>query len=272
MILSTVTDEVLPDRSEAALPRIFETAIRDGVTNFEIRMVEAKRYPVAEAQAWDRLKTYGRDYGITFSAVSPGLYKAGLDHDFMALHKNYLLPMSMDLADQIGVKTLVTFGVLRSPDDRDDDFNRVVELFAYTAEQAANRGFDLQLENLPGTWADTSDNCLKLLQAVNHPNFGYIWDTGNLYEAEQTHFSAGYEKLKPYIKNVHLKDGRFIDGRMHWQHLGKGVTDIKGQIAALKNDGYTRTIILEAKCEPQLEEDFPSSMKYLKSVMRELGI
>lgn len=267
MILSTVTDEVLPDRSEAALPRIFETARKEGVTNFEIRMVEAKRFPVCEASAWDRLKYYGKEYGVTFSAVSPGLYKAGLDHDFMALHKNYLLPMSMDLADSIDVKTLVTFGVLRTPNDQEDDFKRVVELFSDTVAQAAARGFTVQLENLPGTWADTSDNCLKLLQAVNHPAFGYIWDTGNLYEAEQTHFTAGYKRLKPYIKNVHLKDGRFIDGRMHWQHLGTGLTDIKGQIETLIADGYTGTLTLEAKCEPQMDEDFPISMQYIKSVM-----
>ena len=56
MILSTVTDEVLTDRSSGAFPRIFETAVKEGVTNFEIRMVEAKRFPLCEASAWDRMK------------------------------------------------------------------------------------------------------------------------------------------------------------------------------------------------------------------------
>ena len=56
MRLSTVTDEVLTDRSPGAFPRIFETAVREGVTNFEIRMVEAKRFPICESQAWDRMK------------------------------------------------------------------------------------------------------------------------------------------------------------------------------------------------------------------------
>lgn len=267
MILSTVTDEVLPDRSSAAIPRIFQTAVGEGVKNFEIRMVEAKRFPLSEASAWDRLKKYGREYGITFSAVSPGLFKPSLYSDLMPLHRKYLVPMSMDLADAIGVKTLIIFGVERDSQDKPEDFLRVAELMREAVEQAAARGFTVQLENLPGTWADTSDNCLKLMEAVNHPNFGCVWDTGNFYEAEQTHFRAGYEKLKPYIRNVHLKDGRFIDGRMHWQHLGVGVTDIKGQIETLKADGYAGTITLEAKCEPHLDEDFTCSMKYLKSVL-----
>lgn len=267
MILSTVTDEVLPDRSAGALPRIFETAVNEGVTNFEIRMVEAKRYPLSEAQAWNRLKHFAGEYGITFSAVSPGLFKPGLYNDLMPLHEKYLIPMSMDLADKIGVKTLIVFGVERDIQDKPDDFYRVADLMRRAVEMADANGFTVQLENLPGTWADTSDNCVRLMKEVNHPAFGCIWDTGNFYEAEQIHFKEGYEKLKPYIRNVHLKDGRIIDGRMHWQHLGKGLTDIKGQIEILKADGYEGTLTLEAKCEPHLDEDFTESIRYLKNIL-----
>lgn len=266
MILSTVTDEVLPDRSSNAFPRIFETAVHYGVNHFEIRMVEAKRFPVVEAEAWERMKQYGEEYGITFSAVSPGLFKAGLQSDLTPLYNSHLLPMAMDLADAIGVKTMVTFGILRDTHSP-DDFHQVVALLRQAVEIAAARGFTLQLENLPGTWADTYNHVLQLMEAVNHPAFGCIWDTGNFYEAEPIHFLAGYKKLKPYIRNVHLKDGRILDGRMHWQRLGKGTTDIQGQIEALKADGYTGTLTLEAKCEPQTDEDFPLSMEYLRSIL-----
>lgn len=267
MILSTVTDEVLPDRSHLAIPRIFETATRLGVNNFEIRMVEAKRFPIVESEAWDRLKYYAAEFGISFSAVSPGLFKTSLHSDLMPIHRNQLLTMSMDLADAIGVKTIVIFGVLRDHKDQPGDISRVIDLLGQTAENAAARGFTIQLENLPGTWADTSDNCLALLKAVNHPAFGCIWDTGNFYEAEQIHFRKGYDKLKPYIRNVHLKDGRIENGRMIWQQFGIGETDIKGQIETLKTDGYIGTLTVEAKCEPQLDEDFPNSMRYLKSIL-----
>lgn len=268
MILSTVTDEVLPDRSHGAFPRIFTTAAAAGVTNFEIRMVEAKRFPIVESEAWDRLKSYSKEFGITYSAVSPGLFKTNLHSDLLPLHQNHLPAMSMDLADAIGVKTLVTFGVLRDAKDQPGDFARVVDLLGQIVEQAAARGFTVQLENLPHTWADTSENCLALLEAVNHPAFGYIWDVGNLYEAEETHFRSGYDKLKPYIRNVHLKDGRMENGRMIWQQFGQGLTDIKGQIETLKADGYAGTLTVEAKCEPQMDEDFPNSMRYLNALLQ----
>lgn len=267
MILSSVTDEVLPDRSHGAFPRIYETAAAQGVTNFEIRMVEAKRFPIVESEAWDRLKHFGEVYGITYSSVSPGLFKTGLTSDLMPIHADQLASMSMDLAERIGVHTLVTFGVLRAPTDDGDSFARVALLLRQTVERAAARGFTVQLENLPGTWADTADNCVALLKAVDHPAFGYIWDVGNLYEAEPVHFRPGYDKLKPWIRNVHLKDGQFIDGKMVWQHFGKGATDIKGQIEALKADNYAGTLTVEAKCEPQMDEDFPTSMQYLRGLL-----
>ena len=134
MRLSTVTDEVLTDRSPGAFPRIFETAVREGVTNFEIRMVEAKRFPICESQAWDRMKQYGKEYGITFSAVSPGLFKCGVCHDLMPLYQKYLLPMGMDLAETIGVKTLIVFGIVREQEETADEFKRVVEILRGAVE------------------------------------------------------------------------------------------------------------------------------------------
>ncbi|KJL30695.1 sugar phosphate isomerase/epimerase family protein [Microbacterium azadirachtae] len=267
MILSTVTDEVTPDRSVGAFRKIFTMATEQGVRNFEIRMVEAKRFPVVEAAAWGRLKTIAAEYGIHYSAVSPGLFKADLHSDLIGFHSTEILSMSLDLAERIGVDTLITFGVDRSPLDDEGDFARVVDLLGEAADVAAARGFQLLLENIPGSWADTGENCLRLLEGIGRSNFGYVWDTGNLYEAEHRHFRGSYELLKPHIRNVHLKDGRVLDDRMVWQRFGTGETDIAGQIAALQADGYQGTLTVEAKCEPHEDDDFIESMTYLRGVM-----
>jgi sugar phosphate isomerase/epimerase len=267
MILSTVTDEVTPDRSTGAFPKIFTMATGEGVRNFEVRMVEAKRFPVVEAAAWDRLKSYAERFGITYSAVSPGLYKAHLHSDLIGFQGNEILSMSLELAERIGVRTLVTFGVERSPLDTEADLARVIDLLGDVADVAAARGFEVQLEPIPGSWADTGENCLALLEGVGRSNFGLVWDTGNIYEAEQRHFRESYELLRPHIRNVHLKDGAIVDGRMQWQHFGTGETDIAGQVAALLADGYDGTLTVEPKREPQEDVDFIASIRYLKSLL-----
>lgn len=267
MILSTVTDEVTPDRSTGAFRKIFTMATGQGVRNFEIRMVEAKRFPVVEAAAWERLKSVAVEYGIHYSAVSPGLFKADLHSDLIGFHSTEILSMSLDLAERIEVDTLITFGVERSALDAEEDFARVIDLLGEAADVAATRGFKLLLENVPGSWADTGENCLRILEGVGRSNFGYVWDTGNLYESEHRPFVESYELLKPFIRNVHLKDGRIVDGRMVWQRFGAGETDIAGQIAALQADGYRGTLTVEAKCEPHEDEDFTESMTYLNSLL-----
>ncbi|WP_273687756.1 sugar phosphate isomerase/epimerase family protein [Ketogulonicigenium vulgare] len=267
MQVTAVTNEVYPDATPAGLDKIFTRATEAGVSLFELRIVEGKRFPYFDADAYERLIAKSKAYGITYSAASPGLFKAPLRGEIMELHRNHLLPMSMDLADAMGINALILFGPSRRPDDSEGDFNQIVDLIGAAVDTAAARGFTVQLENLPGSWADTSDNCLALLEAVGRSSFGYVWDTGNLYEAEQQHFRAGYNKLKPYIRNVHLKDGRIIDGKMVWQRYGEGVTDVKGQVEALRADGYTGTLVMEAACQPHHLDDFPTSVKYLQSVL-----
>ena len=267
MIPSTVTDEVTPDRTTHAFPKIFTMAADQGIRTFEVRMVEAKRFPVVEASAWDRMKRYGAEFGIDFTAVSPGLFKVDLHSDLLRFHTAELLTMSLELAERLEVGRLITFGVERSPLDAESDFGRVVDLIGEAVDVAAARGFDVLLENIPGSWADTGENCLRILEGVGRSRFGYVWDTGNLYEAEARHFRTSYELLRPHIRDVHLKDGSIVDGRMVWQRFGTGETDIAGQVETLRRDGYTGSLTVEAKCEPHEDEDFIESVGYLNGLL-----
>lgn len=268
MKLAAVTNEVAPLTEAGSLDIIFRTAVDHGITTFEARTVEGKRFPLLTGAAWEALKAARTTYGITYSAASPGLL-IGLtvDSDLVEIHKSQLWSMSMDMAEKIDCGTLITFAPQRASTEDTSGFDRVVDLLGEVVESAARRGFEVQLENLPGTWADTSTACAALMKAVGHSNFGYVWDTGNLYEAEKETFEKGFQRLKPYIRNVHLKDGQFIDGKMVWQHYGTGKTDVKGQIAALKDMGYDGTIALEAARIPHIAGDFETSFAYLNSIL-----
>lgn len=268
MKLAAVTNEVAPLTAPGTLDTILRTAVEAGITIFEARTVEGKRFPLLSGQAWDVLKNAQKTYGITYSAASPGLFiGAQIGSDLIDIHKNQLWSMSMDMAAKLDSPVLITFAPQRSVGGGAAEFDQVADLLGEVTERAAKRGFTVQLENLPGTWADTSDACLALLKAIDHAAFGYVWDTGNLYEAEQTTFEEGFEKLKPYIRNVHLKDGQFIDGKMVWQHYGTGLTNVAGQIKALKAMDYDGTLALETARIPHIAGDFEASFAYLKSIL-----
>lgn len=265
MQFAAVTNEVLPETTVGSLQRIFAHAVAEGVTTFEVRTVEGRRFPAIESGAWDRLKAAGIDFGIRYSAMSPGIFKANLRSELIKAHASHLLPMSMDLAEALGIETMMVFAPMRDQDENAEDFARAVDLLGAAADQAARRGFQVQLENIPGSWADTADACLALLTSVNRSNFGYVWDTGNLYEVERIPFHEGLEKLWPFIRNVHLKDGSIVDGRMCWKTFGNGDTDVRGQILALQARGYSGTLVLEAACQPHQVNDFSDSLRYARS-------
>ncbi|TNJ43271.1 sugar phosphate isomerase/epimerase [Phaeobacter sp. B1627] len=268
MKLAAVTNEVAPLTSPNTLDTILKTAVEHGITTFEARTVEGKRFPLLTGDAWRVLKGARTEYGIEYSAASAGnLIGIPMGSDLVSLHKDQLWSMSMDMAEVISAPALITFAPQRSASDDAATFEQVVTLLGDMVDRAAARGINVQLENLPGTWADTSQSCLALMQAVDRPTFGYVWDTGNLYEAEKTTFEEGFERLKPYICNVHLKDGEFIDGKMTWKHYGTGQTNLKGQIDALKSIGYTGTLALEAARIPHIEGDFEASLAYLRTIL-----
>ncbi|MFN3273610.1 MAG: sugar phosphate isomerase/epimerase family protein [Paracoccus sp. (in: a-proteobacteria)] len=267
MDIAAVTNEVVPGTQPGTLRRVFETAVGQGITTFEARTIEGRRFPLVAPDVWDQLVQARKEFGIVYSAISPGIFiRATADSDLIAIHAAELVDMSLRMGEKLGVDTLIVFAPDRAPAHSDTDFSKVVDLLGAVTERAAAHGYQVQLENLPGSYADTSDACLALLDAVGHKHLGYVWDTGNLYEAEGATFEAGLAKLAPYIRNVHLKDGRLIDGKMTWQHFGTGVTNVKGQVEALKAMGYSGTLVLEAACDPHAPDDFATSLTYLKAL------
>jgi sugar phosphate isomerase/epimerase len=58
-------------------------------------------------------------------------------------------------------------------------------------------------------------------------------------------YPDGYDKLKPYIRHVHLKDIKRMPGAFAPAMLGEGDVDFRGIFAALRRDGYDGYVSLE---------------------------
>ncbi len=262
MILTTVTDEV----TEAGLEESIALAVQEGVTHFELRGIEGRRFPLLTAEDLSRLKHLRVQFGLTFTAVSPGIFKVPLRSAEFAFHRTVLLEKSLALAEELGISRLIVFGIKRAPDDREEDRAQVVEALGELAFKAGQRGFTVMLENEPGFWADRSENCLALLEAVNLRNFRLNWDPGNLYKTGEHDYKPGYERLKRFIANVHLKDAATVGGKTVYLPLGAGAIDYRQQLADLRADGYRGYLTVETHCRP-LPETFRQSVRYLKQLL-----
>jgi sugar phosphate isomerase/epimerase len=262
MILTTVTDEVFNDD----LKKSVEIATQEGITHFEIRRIEGRRFPLIEEDDLKKLKIFKDEYALTYTAVSPGTFKVPLRSKEFNYHRGELMDKTMAMAEELDVNKIIIFSVKRDPSDQAGDLQQVIEELGNVARRAEKNGFTVMIENEPGFWADTSENCLKILKAINMKKLRLNWDPGNLFKTGEHDYKPGYERLKSFIANVHLKDAKLVEGENLYVPLGEGEINYQQQIADLRADGYKGCLTVETHCHP-LPDTFIQSVAYLKKLL-----
>ena len=255
MPISLITDEYTNDPATA-----FELGRRWGVEHFEIRYAYRWRVPVGPAWAAERVAAAVRDYGVTVTGISPGLFKPTMQTDGSRVpiatdtpteirrHLDELLPAFFEFAEGLGTRNITVFALPRSPGDAGDEPPQVVtDTLAEAAEEAAADNFTLLLENGAGSWADTAGPTAAILEAVDSPALKLVWDPANAAMADPKidAVATGYPKIKRHVANVHVKDLEIARGKPAWTMIGDGIIDWPAQLAALAADGYEGLLTLE---------------------------
>jgi sugar phosphate isomerase/epimerase len=117
---------------------------------------------------------------------------------------------------------------------------------------AKQNGLTLAIENEPGFWCDTGANTAHLLAQVNSRHLRANWDPGNAIGTDETPFPDGYNALKKWIGNVHVKDT--VKGSLvECVPVGEGKVDWQGQLRALARDKIVEHVTIETHCLPLIE-------------------
>jgi len=263
--LAIVSDEIHQDFDKAV-----KYGKEMGVYRFELRTAWGSRFPLFSQDQMNRIKDLCRKESIQITSVSPGLFKTPLHSEEMAFHRGELLKKTLEAAEELEVSRIIIFGVQRSPQDRAGDGERVKEMLGEACIKASRAGFTMLLENEPGWWADTSLNTLDILTELKDTGIRLNWDVGNLFNAGEEDYRKGYDLLKGYIANVHMKDVKKAPDGNRYVPLGEGDIDWIGQLNALKQDGYDRDIVVETHCTPLLEAS-RKSVAYVRKWLQVSG-
>lgn len=269
MEISIITDEIEPDAFGA-----IQSAVTWGVLRFELRKTGGKRIPDVPAETIRRLGELLARVGGAITAVSPGPYKkAGtlLGNDKLTgtgwwddgdLFERYragalgVLSRAFDIARRLSARNVIIFTPER-PDAASSREcpGRIIELLQQAADMAAQKHLGLLLENDVGLWADTGENSRRVIDRVHRKNFFANWDPANAYLAGDIPYPDGYSHLRGLIGNVHIKDAKkttspFVED---YEVIGEGEIDWKGQVHALRSDGYGGFLCIETHSEPHKE-------------------
>jgi len=247
--LGIVSDEVSPDFAEAV-----RHAYPWGISIYELRVVKSGRIPAVEPDELRSIQSLVRNKGLRISALSPGIFKFPLSESKKLEEElTTVLPKTLSMAGEFNAPTVIVFGFQRFQGENAANFDRAVEWMCRAAERAEKHGITLAIENEPGFWCDSGTNTAKLIAAVNSPSLRANWDPCNGYGTPEMPYPDGYEAVKRYIANVHVKDTK-QGSLIQCVPVGEGAVDWKGQIGALARDRIVKHLTIETHCLPLIEK------------------
>lgn len=114
-----------------------------------------------------------------------------------------------------------------------------------------------------------SDDIEAIMRSVGHPQVGLGWDIVNMWSVTKESPAQMYEKLKKYVRLMHIKDLKFVDGKEQYVLMGKGDSPIFETIDILAKDDYKGFFSFEWEklWHPEIAEpevalaDYPMAMK-----------
>lgn len=162
--------------------------------------------------------------------------------------------------------------------------NLVIERLRELVKPVEGTNIRLLIENCAGIAGESPDIALKIIETIDSPNLAYLWDTGNTVD----HFHGWtswefYQRVKPYIYQIHIKDGYMPKvGEMDYTLPGLGTGMLDPILIDLIRSNFCGVITLEphiltqihretAVVQPSAEQLYDSYLLYGKAFMARMA-
>jgi L-ribulose-5-phosphate 3-epimerase len=186
----------------------------------------------------------------------------------------WLLSRAFEVAHLFGTTKVRVFSFWRVANPQ-DAYLRVRDRLAAAADLAGRNGITLLLENEYDTNIATAAELGRVLRDIDSPHLRANWDPGNDAMMSEVPYPDGYRQIRGLIAHVHVKDVKrgSHPGQLSWAPVGSGVIDWRGQLRALREDGYRETISLETHYRPDGDAlaTAQESLAGLMRIIHEIG-
>ena len=254
--IAAITDEFSPTDLDTALKGMSDV----GMTGAELRVIGGRNMLELSDDEVDEVRAKVEARGMNVVALASPLLKCVLpdsppldtrvQHDVFGSPYNFedqprLTRRAFEIAERVGTRVIRVFSYWRTVEP-EACFDGAASALHELAEEAAKRGLVIGLENEHACNAATGAETRQLLSRLDHPALKVVWDPANASILGETPFPDGYAQVPAdRIVHVHAKDCRVSGQKPTWGALGEMGLDWKGQVAALRRDGYRGWISLE---------------------------
>ena len=268
--IAAITDEFSPDDLDAALNGMAEV----GMTGAELRVVGRRNMIDLSNEEIDRVRGTVEAKGMEIIALASPLLKCVLpgsppldsrvQHDVFGSPHTFedqprLTTRAFEIAERLGATIIRVFSYWRTTEP-EKCYPQLREALIALADEAAARGVIIGLENEHACNVGTGAEAARFLSTVDHPALQLVWDPANASILGETPFPGGYQQLEASrIGHVHAKDCYVKDHKPVWGPVGEMGIDWRGQIDALRRDGYRGWISLETHWTGPNSDKFEAS-------------
>ena len=278
--IAVITDEFTQD-----FERICRTAVEMGIPALELRTIWNKNIVDMNDEEIRQVEHLAQEFGLEVVSIASPVFKCTLpdggdiDHRFEqdAFHSAHtyddqprILERSLELANIFEAPIVRVFSFWRTVQP-EKITSRIIEALHGAVEKAAAAGVKIGLENEHACNIATASESAPILDAIQHPSFGLVWDPANCYIAGEVPYPDGYGRLAANrILHVHAKDGVLPprSDRMIWGDVGAGEVDWTGQLSAMVRDGYAGMVSLETHWGGPGGDKFKGSTICARSLQR----
>jgi sugar phosphate isomerase/epimerase len=170
-----------------------------------------------------------------------------------------LTKRAFEIAERLGVGIIRVFSYWRTTEP-EKCYPQLRDALLALADRAAARGVVIGLENEHACNVGTGAEVARFLSTIDHPSVQLVWDPANASILGETPFPDGYDALSASrIAHVHAKDCYVRDHKPIWGAVGEMGIDWRGQIEALRRDGYHGWLSLETHWTGPNNDKFEAS-------------
>jgi sugar phosphate isomerase/epimerase len=267
---AAITDEFSPDDLDAALDGMAAV----GMTGAELRVVGRRNMIDLSDEEVDGVRAAVEAKGMAIVSLASPLLKCVLpgsppldsrvQHDVFGSPHTFedqprLTARAFEIAGRLGAGIIRVFSFWRTIEP-EKGYPQLREALLALADQAAARGVVIGLENEHACNVGTGAEAARFLSMLEHPALQLVWDPANASILGETPFPGGYRSLPAgRIAHVHVKDCYVKDHKPVWGPVGEMGIDWRGQIEALRRDGYRGWLSLETHWTGPNNDKFEAS-------------
>ncbi|HLI09513.1 MAG TPA: sugar phosphate isomerase/epimerase family protein [Ktedonobacteraceae bacterium] len=180
----------------------------------------------------------------------------------------------IDLAAVLEASYIRVFGDRVSDNrSRETILAQVIAGLNALAQHAEGTAVQVLLES-HGDFADLQ-NMLPVMQAIQHPHVGVLWDVHHPYRFFSEPLAETYNSLKSYIRHVHLKDSITANDGVRYCLMGQGIIPLAEVLRLLRSGSYAGWLSFEweKRWHPEIETPevaLPDFVRVLRAAQHSL--